>query len=82
MSYHYDDNVDVDNDDDDDGVHDHHSYWTCPICGVDFHCSERLIFHWDTEHRYSRPYVINHLFYRMNVFLSIFDTFYQFFFCQ
>ncbi|XP_046917841.2 uncharacterized protein LOC124498168 [Dermatophagoides farinae] len=55
MSYHYDDNVD-DDDDVDDGVHDHHSYWTCPICGVDFHCSERLIFHWDTEHRYSRPY--------------------------
>ncbi|XP_027203488.2 uncharacterized protein LOC113797330 [Dermatophagoides pteronyssinus] len=53
MYGHYDD----DNDDDDDNeVDNHHSRWTCPICGIDFQCSKRLIFHWDTEHRYSRPY--------------------------
>ena len=58
MYGHYDD----DNDDDDDNeVDNHHSRWTCPICGIDFQCSKRLIFHWDTEHRYSRPYVMNQL---------------------
>ncbi|OTF83467.1 hypothetical protein BLA29_014813 [Euroglyphus maynei] len=48
-----------DDDEDEDGEFHDHSHWICPICGVDFQCSKRLIFHWDSEHRYSRPYVRN-----------------------